>query len=299
MDADTYYYASFLEKDAVYHSTTWPRLKRILKTGHLASTREELNPVGADPLLPGVVCFTTSKWRHLSDLPTFSLISGVITNTCYLKIPFETVAKKIRPVLYKLTCAEVENFIREGENHLTQRFDMNLARLAKTVKIPQKKINYYLNTIFCEENEWRILTERFVLPPTTEVYVCNKYQLKLAKQLTQFPTFVDHDIAEIVVAANKRGTVKNRITHIFGNDKITKSINHIKILTSPVRRQNGSFVNVRAVLCGVPSKNADEIVHRANTAGLTVLVREKPLPKSSVDIEVDLKPVHPIIGATA
>jgi len=52
-------------------------------------------------------------------------------------------------------------------------------------------------------------------------------------------------------------------------------------------------------LCGVPSKNADEIVHRANTAGLTVLVREKPLPKSSVDIEVDLKPVHPIIGATA
>jgi hypothetical protein len=290
-----YYYASFLEDEFLYHATPWRNLKHILAEGRLTAKKSILKPLGIDPILPDVLCFTTSKWRHLSGMPDFSIVTGFISNDCYLKIPFDDLKGLVKPVIYKLGLPDIEDMISNNATHMFPRLCLDLKRLARENGIPARKMSYFINSIFCEENEWRILGD-LQLPKTTQVYVPSKHKKRVAQQLTQLPICIDAEIARMFYSTTTTRSIHHKIRSVIGHDSIAKTIKQIEISKNQLRLDDGTVVKVMAVLRDVPAENVEEIERRLALAQLYAYPLKEHKPSKTTDVVVQLKTTGPTIG---
>jgi len=289
-----YYYAAFLEDEFLYHATPWRNLKHILDEGGLTAKKRHLNQLGVDPILPNVLCFTTSKWRHLSGMPEFSIITGYVSNDCYLKIPFNDVKDLVKPVIYKLSIQDLEDMISNNVTHMLPHLCLNLKQLAREKNIPKKKLPYFINSIFCEENEWRILGD-LQLPKTTQVYVPSKHKKRVAQKLTQLPINIDTEIARLFYSTTT-SSIHRKIRSAIGHDDIANTIKQIEISKNQLRRDDGTVVKVMAVLKDVPAENVEEIKRRFALAQLNAYPLKGRRTNKTTDVVVQLKVTGPTIG---
>jgi len=179
METD-YHLAHFL-----YHTTLLSSLKCILKDGYITGSADEKKMHHATGSMhDGVVCFTTNPIRHLTNLPSFGIMFGWISHNVYLRFPWNTLLKKgVKPVAYRLTLPE----IRELPAYLHGQ----LFSEEKVRQLYGENLDRFVYTTWMEENEWRIKTRRFELPPETEIFVSSQQQLRAVRAVTSFPVMID------------------------------------------------------------------------------------------------------------
>ena len=283
-----YYFTSFLESPYLYHTTHWKRLKNILKEGFLAGNPTYLKNKKIHQLHPNMICFTTSKWRHLSNMPSLGWIGMLgITHVCYLKIPFKLLKDKVKPVIYKVSEHEIEDLLESGQAYylatLTQREDKLKQEYGELYK------DYLYHTWFCE-NEWRMKADKFMLPPETEVYVSSYYQLKKAKTLTDLPVYLDHEIMHLRNRLEFPHRIRRKIVRVIGKDLTIHGIKGtISVHREPIRRPDGSTTKIHATLYDVTFLHGITIIKRLKKAGFRVWMFPNAWKyRPYADIEVDL-----------
>jgi hypothetical protein len=282
-----YFITSILEDDYLYHTTYWERLKSILKDGFLCGNPLYLEGKGIKQKHPNMISFTTSKWRHLSDFPEMTSLLGAITHDCYLKIPFDVLKDKVKPVIYKLEVHEIEDMLKSGEAYYLSTITQNEQKLKAEYG---DDYSSYLYSVWFVEQEWRMKADRYQLPPETEVYVSSYYQLKKAKDLTHLPVYIDKEIMQIKTALNFKRNIKNRVIRIIGKDMYQHGISQIEISTNPIRNpSNNAETKVHATLYDVKFLHGITIIKRLRKAGLTVWAYGHPWKYSPrADLFVDL-----------
>ena len=283
-----YYFTSFLEGPFLYHTTYWKHLKNILKEGFLAGNPVYLKNKGIHQLHPNMICFTTSKWRHLSNMPSFGWIGMVgITHACYLKIPFKLLKDKVKPVIYKVSEYEIGELLKNGQAYylatLTQREDKLKQEYGELYQ------DYLYTTWYCE-NEWRMKADKFMLPPETEVYVSSYYQLKKAKSLTDLPVYLDREIMHLRDRLDFPHRIRRKIVRTVGRDLAIHGIRGpIRVSREAIRRPDGSTAKVHATLYDVRYLHGITIIKRLEKAGFRVWVFPRAWKyRPYADIEVDL-----------
>jgi len=211
-----YYITSFLEDGYLYHTTTWTSLRDILREGFLAGDPTYLKNKRVHQLHPHMICFTTSKWRHLSNLPLPGWIGMVgITHICYLRIPFPILKDRVKPVIYSLDEDEIRGLITGGHAYYLATLRQGGDGLREEYG---ELFKDYLYHTWYGENEWRMRGDKYPLPPETEVYVSTRHQLKVAQTLTGFPVHLDREIMELNDRLAVRNRVQRRIRRIVGED---------------------------------------------------------------------------------
>ena len=264
-----YFITSVLEDDFLYHTTYWQRLKSILLDGFLSGNPQYLASKGVRMKHANVVSFTSSKWRHLSDLPG---IAG-LTHDCYLKIPYDALKDVVKPVIYKLSRRELEELLKGDGAHYLSTLTQNEEKLRREYG---GDYPLYLYNTWFEEQEWRVKADRVHLPAETEVYVSSYYQLQKAKTLTDLPVYLDREIMLLKNISNfERNTVK-RLLRIIGIDFYRHGVSHIAVHTNPVQTPDGGETSFHATLCDVRYLHAITIVKRLKNAGLQVWAEGRP-----------------------
>jgi len=264
-----YFITSVLEDDFMYHTTYWQRLKSILQDGFLSGNPQYLASKGVRMKHANVVSFTSSKWRHLSDLPG---ITG-LTHDCYLKIPYDALKSIVKPVVYKLSRLELESLLKDNGAHYLSTLTQNEEKLKG--EYGEDYPLYLYNTWF-EEQEWRVRADRVYLPPETEVYVSSYYQLRKAKTLTGLPVYLDREIMLLKNISNFERNVVKRLVRIIGIDFYRHGVSHIAVHTNPVQTPDGWESRFHATLCDVRYLHAITIVKRLKNAGLQVWAEGRP-----------------------
>jgi len=277
-----YFITSTLEDDYLYHTTYWKRLKSILKDGFLSGNPKYLENKGVRQKHPNMISFTTSKWRHLSDLPDVFL---GLTHDCYLKIPFHLLKGKVKPVIYKIEAHEIENMLQNGEAYylstLTQKEEKLKAEYGEDYPL-------YLYHTWIVEQEWRMKADFYPLPQETEVYVSSYYQKKIAETLTNLPVYIDKEIMEIKKIQNRPRNIRNRIIRIIGKD-LYEHVGQIDVSTTPIKRPDGTIAKIHATLYNVKYLHAIAIIKKLQKAGFRVWTYGNAWKyRIYDDIEVDL-----------
>jgi len=280
-----YYFTSFLEDEYLYHTTYWKTLKHILKEGFLTGNPTHLKNEKIHNLHPNMVCFTTSKWRHLSNLPDMIPFMGM-SNDCYFRFPFSILKDKVKPVIYAVNAYDIEKILENGHAYylatLTQNEDKLKDEYGELFK------DYVYHTWYCE-NEWRTKLDRLPLPSETEVFVSSYYQLKVAKSVTNLPVYIDREIMDLKTALDFRPKINRKLGRIIGKDLFLSAVKHVDVHRQPIKRPDGSTVTLHATLYDVGFLNAITIVKRLQKAGLRVWITENRWKYSPYgDIEVDL-----------
>jgi len=284
------YIYSCLEDPFLYHTTPFANLKKILRDGFLTGSPAYLTKYNINPLHPNLVCFTTNKWRHLSNMPDAVQWLG-ITHDCYLKIPFENLKTLVKPVIYTLDEHEIEQIILSDQYYYLTTLSCNLEALAKRLNLTQKELPNYLYNTWWIENEWRAQVERFKLPKNTVVYVSNPQQKIAVQKLTSLPVEVDVELYQLKREMEFPDRMIRRIIRIIGTDLYWRGTRFISISRQPVTRPDSTVATVHARICDVPFLHAITITRRLKNAGLKVWVRPKAWRhRSRADVEVDLKP---------
>ena len=277
-----YYVTSTLEDGYLYHMTTWKSLKNILRDGFISGNPAYLARKGIRQKHEGMVSFTTSKWRHLSDLPHLLFAA----KPCYLRIPFDALRDVAKPVVYRISAPELGDLIEGGCAYLFSTLTQNVEKLQKLYGADFER---YLYHTWYVENEWRVKAERLPLPPETEVYVCSRHQLKVARQLTNLPVYLDLELMKFCRAVNEPYNKIQRIRRAVGAD-FFKKIKYIDIRKGEVERPDGSVSVERAILYDVGFLDAQVIVRRLNGAGFTCWVHKNAWKyRPYANVEVDLK----------
>jgi ribulose bisphosphate carboxylase small subunit len=279
-----YFITSTLEDDYLYHTTYWKRLKSILKDGFLSGNPKYLENKGVRQKHPNMISFTTSKWRHLSDLPDAVAFLG-LTHDCYLKIPFHLLKGKVKPVIYKIEAHEIENMLQNGEAYylstLTQKEEKLKAEYGEDYPL-------YLYNTWIVEQEWRMKADFYPLPQETEVYVSSYYQKKIAETLTNLPVYIDKEIMKIKNIQNRTRNIRNRIIRIIGKD-LYEHVGQIDVSTTPIKRPDGTTAKIHATLYNVKYLHAIAIIKRLQKAGFRVWTYGNAWKHHIYsDIEVDL-----------
>jgi hypothetical protein len=263
-----YFITSVLEDDFLYHTTCWRRLKSILQDGFLSGDPQYLASKGVRMKHVNVVSFTSSKWRHLSDLPG---ILG-LTNDCYLKIPY-ALKDVVKPVVYKLNRLELEELLKGNGVHYLSTLTQNEEKLRR--EYGEDYPLYLYNTWF-EEQEWRARADRVYLPPQTEVYVSSYHQLRKAKTLTSLPVHLDKEMMLLKNVSNFERNVVKRLVRIIGVDFYRHGVSHIAVHTNPAQTPDGRETRFHATLHDVRYLHAITIVKRLKNAGLQVWAEGRP-----------------------
>jgi len=191
------YVKAFLEDDYLYHTTSFSRLKRILKDGFLSSNPKHTNH---RHLHEGMICFTTNPIRHLSNFPDFVWMLGDIQMDTYIKFPFSFLRERgVKPVFYNV------------ERHDLKRISENTPYLLQHLTTEEKlKGEYghlfrdYRYQTWISENEWRIKAEKLSLPDTAQVYVSSYYQRKICETLTDLPVFLWREVMQMKKAIREK-----------------------------------------------------------------------------------------------
>jgi len=286
-----YFYSFGLEDDYFYHTTSWKRLKSILKDGFLSGNPVYLENKGIRQLHPNMICFTTSKWRHLSNLPESPMIfSFGITHDCYLKIPKEELIDKVKPVIYEVEIHEIESIIDSGQYYYLATLTHDLESIMRKLGISKEDLPNYLYRIWYVENEFRMKADRYPLPETTEVYVSSYYQRRIAQKLTHLPVYIDREIMDLKEKLAFRPRIWRRIKRIVGKD-LYRKIRYIEVYDNrPEERPDGSIATLWVRLYDVRFLDAIQIVKRLREAGLRVWIpayawKHRPY----ADLKVDFK----------
>jgi len=264
-----YFITSVLEDGFLYHTTHWQRLKSILRDGFLSGNPQYLASKGVRMKHANVVSFTSSKWRHLSDLPG---IAG-LTHDCYLKIPYDALREIVKPVVYKLSWFELEQLLRDGGAYYLSTLTQKEEKLRE--EYGEDYLLYLYNTWF-EEQEWRARADRVYLPPETEVYVSSYYQLRKAKTLTSLPVYLDREIMLLKNMSNFERNVVKRLVRIIGIDLYRHGVSHIAVHTNHVQTPGGGETAFHATLHDVRYLHAITIMKRLKNAGLQVWAEGRP-----------------------
>jgi hypothetical protein len=283
-----YYMTSFLEDDYLYHTTCWGRLKNILKEGFLTGNPVYLEQQKVHPLHPHMVCFTTSKWRHLSSLPDAVSFFGLSLD-CYLQIPYAGLKGRAKPVVYEITDHDIKSiFESDCAYHLA-----SLTQNGDDLKAEYGELwPFYLYRVWWIENEWRIKTDNshFPLPPETEVFVSDYYQLKQAKRLTKFPVHLDRELMKLKDCLEEPGRITRRIDRVIGKELARIAVKHVAPSKNTIKRPDGSQPKLHATLYDVSYLNAITIVPRLRRAGWKVWIAKGAWKfRAYADIEIDLK----------
>jgi ribulose bisphosphate carboxylase small subunit len=279
-----YFITSILEDDYLYHTTYWKRLKSILKDGFLSGNPKYLENKGVRQKHLNMISFTTSKWRHLSDLPDAVAFLG-LTHDCYLRIPFRILKGKVKPVIYRIEAHEIENMLQNGEAYclstLTQKEEKLKAEYGEDYPL-------YLYHTWIVEQEWRMKADFYPLPQETEVYVSSYYQKKIAETLTNLPVYIDKEIMEIKKIQNRPRNIRNRIIRVIGKD-LYEHVGQMDVSTTPIKRPDGTIAKIHATLYNVKYLHAITIMKRLQKAGFRVWARRNAWKcRIYGDMEVDL-----------
>ena len=283
-----FYFCSFgLEDGYFYHTTYWKNLKGILRDGFLSGNPVYLKERGVRQFHPNMICFTTSKWRHLSNMPN-SMFFG-ITHDCYLKIPREELIGKVKPVIYEVNIYEIESIIEAGQYHYLATLTHDLDKLRRELGISKEDLPNYLYKTWFFENEFRMKADRYFLPETTEVYVSSYYQRRIAQKLTHLPVYVDKEIMKLKRKLSFRPRIRRKIRRIVGDD-LYRKIRYIEVYTRPEERPDGSKATIWVRLYDVRFLDAIPIVKRLKEAGLKVWIPHYAWKyRPYADLKADLK----------
>jgi hypothetical protein len=197
METD-YHQARFL-----YHTTLFQSLKCILKDGYITGSADEKRRHHATGSMhDGVVCFTTNPLRHLTNLPSFGIMLGWISHDVYFRFPWRVLSEQgAKPVAYKLTLPEMKDM----PTHLHSQFLSE----EKAKQMYGDDLDSFVYTTWVEENEWRIKTRHFALPPETEIFVSSPQQLRVVRALTSFPVTIDSAIQDFRLALREPKIIRD------------------------------------------------------------------------------------------
>lgn len=191
-------------------------MKHILRDGFLTSNPHLLQErtKGFKPLHRDMICFTTSKWRHLSNFSAFTMFLGYVGMDTYLKIPFEVLkAFGVKPIIYEVTVHDLEDIAEASQYYylatLTHRKD-------KLIEKYGDDFSDYLYRQWFLENEWRLKADRLELPERTEVYVTSYYQRRVARRLTNLPVKIDRELMRFKTLKDIPNRIKRKLRRILG-----------------------------------------------------------------------------------
>jgi hypothetical protein len=284
---EPFFIHSILEEGFLYHTTPFSHLKKILRDGYLTGNVEHLLRDGVNPLHPNAVCFTTNKWRHLSNLPNTVQWFG-ITHDCYIQIPFGEV-EAVKPVIYDISISEIEEIVRSGLYYYLSTLTQNLEPLMQKLGILKADLPTYLYNTWWSENEWRTKKRKVELPASTVIYVSNPQQRKVVEHLTNLPVEIDREVMQLQRDLGLPNRMLRKIIRIIGKDAYRHGTKHIQVYGKPVKRPDGSMATVYATLYDVPFLYGNIVVRRLEQAGLKVWLPPKAWKhRGQADLSVDL-----------
>jgi len=274
---DPLFITSFLEDEYLYHTTPWSRMKRILRDGFLTSNAHYLKRRRVRVLHEGMICFTTSKWRHLSNLPEFSVLFGFIHMDTYLRIPYDVLKRYgVKPVIYKVSLSDLEGIVASGHYYYLATLTHREDRLREMYG---EDFEDYLYRTWWVENEWRIKADRFDLPECTEVYVSSYHQRKVARQLTDLPVKIDHELMRLKQRVSIPDRIRRKMRRIVGKE-LYNSAKCVEV------GKRGELIVVR--FWDIPRKEGARLIEKLEKSELKpkVLSWYSNLPYVSVIVEL-------------